>query len=260
VGRHIDLEAMRPATRMLPKPSITISNLSGGAIDGFSVSLAQGEVVGLTGLIGSGYSDVVYLAFGAMPVQSGTMVVAGDLVELSAMSPRRAIEIGCVLVPGDRLVSGTVPALTVSENVNQPVLTKVSRAWALAEAALLRNASALLGRFDVRPRDPSRLLGALSGGNQQKALLAKWFQTEPRLILLDEPTQGVDVGARAQVFDAIAEAARSGAAVLCASSDYEQLTAICDRILVFNRGVATDILVGDKINKAAIARACYRAS
>ena len=84
--------------------------------------------------------------------------------------------------------------------------------------------------------------------------------TEPRLILLDEPTQGVDVGARAQVFDAIAEAARSGAAVLCASSDYERLTAICDRILVFNRGVATDILIGDNINRAAVARACYRAS
>ena len=260
VGRHVDLEAIRPPARTLPKPSITISNLSGGAIDGFSVSLAQGEVVGLTGLIGSGYSDVIYMAFGATPAQSGTIDIGGDLVELSAMSPRRAIKIGCILVPGDRLTSGTVPTLTVSENVNQPVLARVSRAWALAEAALLHNASVLADRFDVRPRDPTRLLGALSGGNQQKALLAKWFQTEPRLILLDEPTQGVDVGARAQVFDAIAEAARSGAAVLCASSDYEQLTAICDRVLVFNRGAATDMLVGDQINKAAIAQACYRVS
>jgi ribose transport system ATP-binding protein len=103
-------------------------------------------------------------------------------------------------------------------------------------------------------------VATLSGRNQQKALLAKWFQTEPRLILLDEPTQGVDVGARAQVFDAIVEAARSGAPVLCASSDYEQLTAICDRVLVFNRGVATDMLVGNQISKAAIAQACYRAS
>jgi ribose transport system ATP-binding protein len=260
VGRHVDLEAMRPPARTLPEPSITISNLSGGAIEGFSVSLAQGEVVGLTGLIGSGYSDVIYMAFGAAPTRSGTIDIAGDLVELSSMSPRRAIELGSILVPGDRLVSGAVSTLTVSENLNQPVLTRVSRAWALAEAALLHNASALTNRFDVRPRDPTRLLGSLSGGNQQKALLAKWFQTEPRLILLDEPTQGVDVGARAQVFDAIAEAARSGAAVLCASSDYEQLTAICDRVLVFNRGVATDMLVGNQINKAAIAQACYRAS
>ena len=98
----------------------------------------------------------------------------------------------------------------------------------------------------------------MSGGNQQKALLAKWFQTEPRLILLDEPTQGVDVGARAQVFDAIAAAARSGASVLCASSDYEQLTAICDRVLVFNRGCVTSELVGAQISKPAIAEACYK--
>ena len=104
-----------------------------------------------------------------------------------------------------------------------------------------------------------RLLAALSGGNQQKALLAKWFQTNPRFILLDEPTQGVDVGARAQVFEAIADAARSGAAILCASSDYEQLTAICDRVLVFSRGRVTEELVSGKISKSAIAQACYRA-
>ena len=102
-----------------------------------------------------------------------------------------------------------------------------------------------------------RLFGALSGGNQQKVLLAKWFQTNPRLILLDEPTQGVDVGARAQVFDAIASAAQAGACVLCASSDYEQLTAICDRVLVLTRGAISKELVGDAISKTAIAQACY---
>jgi ribose transport system ATP-binding protein len=149
--------------------------------------------------------------------------------------------------------------LTVCDNVNQPVLSRVSWGWGLAQSALVRNAHLLANRFDVRPRDPTWQLGALSGGNQQKALLAKWFQTEPRLILLDEPTQGVDVGARAQVFEVIAAAARSGASVLCASSDYEQLTAICDRVLVFNRGAVTEELIGDKINKSVIAQACYRA-
>ena len=199
------------------------------------------------------------MIFGATSADSGTIDISGDRAELNGMSPRRAIGLGCILIPGDRLTSGAVPSLTVSENVNQPVLSRISRAWALAQAALVRNASVLANRFDVRPRDPMRLLGALSGGNQQKALLAKWFQTDPRLILLDEPTQGVDVGARAQVFEAIAEAARSGAAILCASSDYEQLTAICDRVLVFSRGRVTEELVSDKISKSAIAQACYRA-
>jgi ribose transport system ATP-binding protein len=259
VGRHVDLETMRPPAKTLPKPSLSIAGLSGGAIGSFSVDLRTGEVVGLTGLIGSGYSDVIYMTFGAAPAQSGTLDIAGDRVELSSMTPRRAIRMGCILIPGDRLASGTVPTLTVCDNVNQPVLSRVSRGWALAQAALVRNAYLLANRFDVRPRDPTRLLGALSGGNQQKALLAKWFQTEPRLILLDEPTQGVDVGARAQVFEAIAAAARVGASILCASSDYEQLSAICDRVLVFNRGAVTEELIGDKINKSAIAQACYRA-
>ena len=100
----------------------------------------------------------------------------------------------------------------------------------------------LAERFDIRPRDPSLPFAALSGGNQQKVLLAKWLQLRPRLILLDEPTQGVDVGAREQVFDAIRSATRMDACVLCASSDYEQLAAICDRVLVFNRGrVVTEL-------------------
>lgn len=259
VGRHVDLETMRPPAKTLPKPSLSIVGLSGGAVRSFSVDLRAGEVVGLTGLIGSGYSDVIYMTFGATSAQSGTLDIAGDRVELSTMSPRHAIKIGCTLIPGDRLASGTVPSLTVCDNVNQPVLSRVSRGWALAQAALACNAYLLANRFDVRPRDPTRLLGALSGGNQQKALLAKWFQTEPRLILLDEPTQGVDVGARAQVFEAIAAVARYGASILCASSDYEQLTAICDRVLVFNRGTVTEELIGDKINKSAITQACYRA-
>ncbi|MBV9289341.1 MAG: sugar ABC transporter ATP-binding protein [Hyphomicrobiales bacterium] len=259
VGRHVDLETMRPPAKSLPKPSLSISGLSGGAVGSFSVDLRIGEVVGLTGLIGSGYSDVIYMTFGATPARSGTLDIAGDRIEVSGMSPVRAIGMGCILIPGDRLASGAVPGLTVCDNVNQPVLSRVSRSWALSQAALVRNARLLADRFDVRPRDPTRLLSALSGGNQQKALLAKWLQTKPRLILLDEPTQGVDVGARAQVFEGIAAAARSGASILCASSDYEQLTAICDRVLVFNRGAVTEELIGDKINKSAIAQACYRA-
>ena len=134
VGRHVDLEAMRPPAKTLPKPSLSIAGLSGGAIGSFSVDLRTGEVVGLTGLIGSGYSDVIYMTFGATPALSGTLYIAGDWVELSSMSPRRAIGMGCILIPGDRLTSGAVPSLTVCDNVSQPVLSKVSRGWALAQA------------------------------------------------------------------------------------------------------------------------------
>jgi ribose transport system ATP-binding protein len=151
-----------------------------------------------------------------------------------------------------------VITLSVSDNVNLGVLGDVSHAWALANSKLTRNAALLAERFDIRPRNPALLFGTLSGGNQQKALLAKWLQKAPRLVLLDEPTQGVDVGARAQVFAAIAEAAEKGATIICASSDYEQLAAICDRVLVFGRGVVVDEIEGDRVTKSAIAEACYR--
>ena len=259
VGQHVDIGAMRPPAKSLAEPSIVIKDLQGGIVQSFSVSLSRGEVVGLTGLIGSGYDEVIYLAYGATSAESGTLEIDGVLRQAGQMSPQRAIEAGCVLIPGDRLATGAVATLSVVENINQPVMDKVSRGWALSDSALTRNAAELAEAFDVRPRDPSLLFGSLSGGNQQKVLLAKWFQTRPRLILLDEPTQGVDVGARANVFAAIAEAAKADAAVLCASSDYEQLTAICDRVLVFNRGRAVAELKGAAISKSAIAQACYKA-
>jgi len=117
-----------------------------------------------------------------------------------------------------------------------------------------------MGEFDVRPNDPSLPYGALSGGNQQKALLAKWFQTEPRLLLLDEPTQGVDVGARQQIYELIRGAAEErGMYVVCASSDYEQLATICDRVIVFGRGRVWRQLVGAELTKDRIVEQCYAA-
>lgn len=258
VGQHVDLEALRPAPRSFSAPSIVISELKGGILEPFSASLSPGEVVGLTGLIGSGYDAVIYRLYGAVPAEGGALEIDGARTDIAGQMPQRSIALGCVLIPGDRLGSGAIAGLSVTENISQPVLGRVSRAWALSDAALSRNAAGLAGRFDVRPRDPTKLFGSLSGGNQQKVLLAKWLQTRPRLILLDEPTQGVDVGARAQVFSAIAEAAKEGAAALCASSDHEQLTAICDRVFIFNRGRVVKELVGAQINKSAIAEACYK--
>ncbi len=258
VGQHVDLETMRPQPKTLGAPSVVVSGLAGGLLEPFSVSLSPGEVVGLTGLIGSGYDEVIYRLYGATPAAAGSLEIDGVGSEIASLTPRRAIARGCVLIPGDRLGAGAVATLSVTENVNQPVMGRVSRSFAMSDAALSRNAARLADRFDVRPRNPEALFGSLSGGNQQKVLLAKWFQTGPRLILLDEPTQGVDVGARAQVFSAISEATKEGAAALCASSDYEQLTAICDRVFVFARGRVVKQLVGAEISKPAIAEACYR--
>jgi ribose transport system ATP-binding protein len=140
------------------------------------------------------------------------------------------------------------------------VLDRYSNPFFVDRRRLRRDAAALMREFDVRPGDPSMPYGALSGGNQQKALLAKWFQTEPRLLLLDEPTQGVDVGARQQIFELIRRAAEErGMCVICASSDYEQLAAICDRVIVFGRGRVYRELTGAELTKERIVEQCYAA-
>jgi ribose transport system ATP-binding protein len=124
---------------------------------------------------------------------------------------------------------------------------------------MAQTAGRLGAALELRPNRPALPLEALSGGNQQKVLLAKWLHTKPRLLLLDEPTQGVDFGARQQIFAALDAAARAGTAILCASTDYEQLAQICDRVLVFRGGRIAAELAGDALSKTAIAHACMAA-
>jgi len=229
-------------------------------VSDFSTELRRAEVVGLTGLIGSGYDETVALLYGASKAHTGTLSIDGRAHDVPSMTPPKAIEAGCIFIPSDRLNDGAIPTLSVLENVSLPVLGTVTRQWAIGRARLRENALDLSERFDVRPRDTGLPFGFLSGGNQQKVVLAKWFQRDPRLILLDEPTQGVDVGAREQVYAAIRRMIEAGASVLCASADYEQLTAIADRVIVFGRGQVVAELSGHKISKSSIAESCYSAS
>jgi ribose transport system ATP-binding protein len=257
VGRAVDLAAMRPPVRALGNERLIVNGLGGRVIHDFSMTVHAGEVVGLTGLMGSGYDEVVQLVFGATAATAGTITLDGAESEAARMSPHRAVRSGIVFIPGDRLAAGIVPTLSVTDNVTLPVLRQFGGSSWLDHGKMRRHAMERNEAFDVRPRSPDALMSALSGGNQQKVVLAKWFQIKPRLVLLDEPTQGVDVGAREQVFAEIRKVSADGAAIVCASSDHEQLAAICDRVLVFSRGQVVASLSGDRISKSAIAEACY---
>jgi len=252
VGRRLAM-AERPLAPICEAPArLVVSHLSGGTIDHFDLLAAQGEVVGLTGLIGSGYDEIPYLLYGARPAQ-GKLRLGATALNLAGFSPREAMRHGIVLIPGDRANAGAIGAMPVVDNVTMPVLATRFRRWMLDRGSMVRAAQELGQRFDVRPLNPLLPMSALSGGNQQKVLLAKWLQHSPRLVLLDEPTQGVDIGARQTVFRHIASAAAAGATVLCASSDYEQLAAICSRVLVFSGGRVLAALTGAEITKEAIA-------
>jgi len=260
VGRAVDLEALRAPKRAQVAAAVEIESMRGSIVDDVSMTIHRGEIVGLTGLIGSGYDEIVHLAYNSARARGGRLTIDGTPLDLARLTPDAAIAAGIVFIPGDRQNDAVVGTLSVAANASLPVLKRRNGGWAISEGGMNRIARDLAEAFDVRPRDPSRLMAHLSGGNQQKVVLAKWFQIDPKLILLDEPTQGVDIGAREQIFGIVRRMSENGTAVLCASSDHEQLAAICDRVIVLSRGRIVASLEGDDISKPAIAELCYAAS
>jgi ribose transport system ATP-binding protein len=258
VGRKLETPQLPAAARAAASRQVQVYGLAGGSILSLDFSAGEGEVVGLTGLIGSGYDEIPYLLYGAR-FATGTLRLRQEAVDLATLTPARAIARGIVLIPADRAGAGAIGALPVADNVTMPLLGSGLRRWMLNRSGLMRTAVELGQRFEIRPADPRLPMSSLSGGNQQKVLLAKWLQQAPRLVLLDEPTQGVDIGARQTVFRHIADAATAGAAVLCASSDYEQLAAICSRVQIFSGGRIVATLAGRDITKEAIAERCLGA-
>jgi ribose transport system ATP-binding protein len=261
IGRQLAaLGEVQHADLTAKKVGIAVEGLAGAGVRDVSFELHQGEVVGVTGLLGSGFEAVPHLLFGSRHVSAGLLTLEGVAIDLTRLKPSEAVEAGLVLIPADRKTDGSVGSLSVAENVALPVLDRYFNGFMLDRRRMRRDTAKLLREFDVRPDDPSMSYGSLSGGNQQKALLAKWFQTEPRLLLLDEPTQGVDVGARQQIYELIRSAVQNrGMYVLCASSDYEQLAALCDRVLVFGRGHISRDLAGAELTKERIIEQSYAA-
>ena len=255
VGRRLAVTAA-PAPLPPGEDHLVVTGLTGGSVRNFSLAARQREIVGLTGLIGSGYDDVCYLLYGARRAEAGTLGMGGRTIPLAAFAPKAAIAAGIVLIPGDRAHAGAIGVLSVTDNMTMPVLGSVFRAWMLDRSGMVSRARDIGRSFEVRPSDPAPPMSALSGGSQQKVVLAKWFQQKPELSLLDEPTQGVDIGARQTVFHHIRAAAGQGAVVLCASSDYEQLATLCSRVLIFAEGRVVASLAGAAITKEAIAEAC----
>ncbi len=258
IGRRVKLYQTTRRDLSRTPTSVSVAHVSGRVVRDFSAELRRGEIVGLTGLIGSGFDELPYLLYGARRAVGGTLTVAGRPLAVPDMSPPRAIAAKLALLPSDRLGAAGVGSLTIADNMLLPVLDEL-RSWlGLDWSAITGRAVALGTRYDVRPNRPGQNLASLSGGNAQKVLMAKWLQTEPVLLMLDEPTQGVDVGARQTLFAALDEAAASGTCILVASTDTEQLAQICDRVFVFARGVVVRVLEGAEVTKETIARECLR--
>jgi ribose transport system ATP-binding protein len=258
IGRNMDAYAGGNKQARATSTAVTVSNLAAAGVGPLLFDLAEGEILGLTGLIGSGFDNIPALLYGARAGTAGEMTIGNRTFDLSALNPQKALEGGIAYLPADRMGEAGVGSLPVGDNVSMPVYDKLRGALGLTNRQVNRHAGNLGREAGVKPNIPALPLAALSGGNAQKALMAKWLQIGPRLLLLDEPTQGVDVGARQQIWDALDKTAETGAAILVSSTDYEQLAKLCHRVLIFARGQIVAELSGSDLTKDMIAEHCYR--
>ncbi len=220
-----------------------------GRVFDCSLQVRAGEIVGIAGLVGAGRSELAHAIFGALP-RRGEVMVLGQ--RLPPGSPRAAIRMGLGLVPEDRKVQALVMHMLVRENMTLAAMRRVTAAGFVRPAAELALARQFISALDIRPPDPARQVMHLSGGNQQKVVLAKWLASRCRVLILDEPTRGIDVGAKAEIHDLMRRLAEDGAALLVISSELPELLRVCDRILVMRAGRLVGELAAEEATEEKI--------
>ncbi|MGY1590625.1 sugar ABC transporter ATP-binding protein [Geodermatophilus sp. SYSU D00708] len=213
---------------------------AGPRVRDVSFTVGRGEIVGLAGLMGSGRTELARVLFGIDPVQSGEIVLRGEQLRLSG--PPDAIEAGIALIPEDRRAQGLVLEHSVRANLTLPLLDRMRRGPLVDDRKGRSLARGLIERFAVKVADPDRPVRLLSGGNQQKVVIAKWLGTDPAVLVMDEPTAGVDIGTKNEILQTIRDLADQGMAVLVISSEYPELLAVSDRVVVLREGSVHRVL------------------
>jgi ribose transport system ATP-binding protein len=239
--------------------NVVVEHLTDGRLADLSFEIGAGEILGMAGLIGSGAEDLPYLLFGARQASGGTLRLAGKTLDISGLSPQRTVRERIALVPADRQVFGLSERLTMWENIVMLVEDEHYRGGVFHRGELVALGREAIDRFLIRPPLPHAVTATFSGGNQQKALLAKWLIARPRLLLLHEPTQGVDVGARRDIYRFVKSAAvLDQTAVLWVTTDFGELAEVCDRVIVLSEGRPVTTLTGEELSDDAITAAALR--
>ncbi|HKP89396.1 MAG TPA: sugar ABC transporter ATP-binding protein [Thermoleophilaceae bacterium] len=260
LGRELESHPLeRPAAASPDRaPAARASGLRGRLVDGIDLDVAAGEIVGATGLVGSGFEELPYLLGGARCAVAGQLTVGDRTIDLASACPRDLVDAGVALVPERRDAQGLSLTMSVLENVTLPRIRlhgspgRMGRGWQREEADWV------IRELGVRPAVQDAPVARLSGGNQQKVMLGKWLRGEPRLLVLHEPTRAVDVAARRDLLEALFGVARSGAGVLVAGMDAHELHSMCDRVLVMRNGSVGEELRGDELTVEGIVNAVYR--
>lgn len=257
VGRDVSTERVAPGIARTDDV-LQVKNLHGRRLSGISMGVGRGEILGIAGLLGCGRSELARMVAGAQPVERGAVIIDGR--QLVLRSPREAMRAGVGYVPQDRRVEGIIAAMSTGENLTLPVLDRFFSGGRLRTRSERSAVQELLDRFRVKPPDPGRTISTLSGGNQQKVVFGRSVQQKPRVLVLDEPSQGIDVGAREEIAQIVLDMAYHGVGVLIGSSDNAELARLCDRVLVLDRGALVEELTGPELTEARLTAACAATS
>ena len=264
-GDIIRLMIGRPLREYMKKHGTTIGEIAlkvehlskPGFFNDISFEVRKGEIVGLGGLIGAGRTDVARAIFGVAPAVSGTITVNGKAVVVSA--PSQAIDLGLAFVPEDRAAAGIFRTLPVEQNITAAVPRRIAPGGLIRRMVEKALAQESIRKLRIRLASMRQPIGELSGGNQQKSILARWLLTDPSVLILDEPTRGIDIGVKAEFYDMIGELAASGRGILLISSELPELLALCDRVLVMSEGRLTaDIARADATQESIMHAAVPR--
>lgn len=241
VGHDVGRESLLATISRSDEPILEVDNIHMGRIvNGVSFSVYGGEIVGLAGLVGSGRTETAHCIFGAKPYEKGTVKVKGKAVRFKY--PGNAVDQDVALVPEDRKGQGILAGLSVCNNISLASLELFSRYGVINSRKQNDNAESFVASMNIQTPSIKQTVGNLSGGNQQKVVLSKWLTRESDVLILDEPTQGIDVGARDEIYHILRRLAEQGKAILFISSDLEEVMRMCDRILIMYKGTIVNEL------------------
>jgi rhamnose transport system ATP-binding protein len=237
IGRPLK-EYMHKTRAAIGEVALKVEGLTlPGVFSDISFEVRKGEIVGLGGLVGAGRTDVARALFGVAAATSGTVTINGKAETIT--EPSQAIALGLAFVPEDRAVAGIFRTLSVEQNITAAIPKQIAPGGVIKRALERTLAQDSVRKLRIRLASLRQPIGELSGGNQQKAILARWLLTDPSVLILDEPTRGIDIGVKAEFYDMIGELAASGRAILLISSELPELLALCDRVLVMSEGRLT---------------------
>ena len=249
VGRELS-EGYPTRDSSIGEVSFSAENVSGNGVSGITFDAHRGEILGFAGLIGAGRTELMEVIFGSKPAQSGQIRLHGKSV--LSKNPIQAIGHGLALVPEDRKRHGVILNFSVKDNISLPLLKQMSRFGVIPQQRVAKLANEYMKNLGIKAPSASSKVANLSGGNQQKVVLAKWLATQPEVLIFDEPTRGIDVGARAEIYRIMNQLAAEGKTILMISSDMEELIGMADRIVVLREGEQQGILEKKDITQEAV--------